>query len=113
MQPSTIYCDTCGTANRPQARFCVACGQAMPIVSSPPPPAHAGPAVSSSPTSPPDRIGQQLGNYRLLRLLGKGGFADVYLGEHVYLKTQAAIKLLQMKVAAADDLDNFLKEAQT
>ena len=40
-----------------------------------------------------DRIGQQLGNYRLTRLLGQGGFGEVYLGEHVYLKTQAAIKM--------------------
>jgi serine/threonine protein kinase len=45
-----------------------------------------------------ERIGQQLGNYRLVRHLGKGGFAEVYLGEHIYLKTQAAIKLLQTKV---------------
>ena len=43
-----------------------------------------------------DRVGQQLGNYRLLRLLGQGGFADVYLGEHMYLRTQAAIKVLQI-----------------
>ena len=28
-----------------------------------------------------DRVGQQLGNYRLLRLLGQGGQASVYLGE--------------------------------
>ena len=41
------------------------------------------------------REGEQPGNYRLVRLLGSGGFADVYLGEHVYLNTQAAIKVLQ------------------
>ena len=39
------------------------------------------------------REGQQLGNYRLVRLLGQGGFADVYLGEHIYLGTSAAIKV--------------------
>ncbi len=60
-----------------------------------------------------DRVGQQLGNYRLSRLLGKGGFAEVYLGEHVYLKTPAAIKLLQTKLANEEDLQAFLKEAQT
>ena len=60
-----------------------------------------------------DLIGQHLGNYRLTRLLGRGGFAEVYLGEHVYLKTPAAIKLLQTKVADEQDLQAFLKEAQT
>src|ERR671924_449192 len=58
------------------------------------------------------REGQQLGNYRLHRLLGQGGFADVYLGEHVYLKTQAAIKILHTKLAGSD-LENFLNEART
>lgn len=60
-----------------------------------------------------DRVGQQLGNYHLIRLLGKGGFAEVYLGEHVYLRSPAAIKLLQTKVANEEDLQVFLKEAQT
>src|SRR5438046_9329354 len=59
-----------------------------------------------------NRLGQQLGNYRLTKLLGQGGFAEVYLGEHVYLKTPAAIKLLQTKVANQEDLEGFLKEAQ-
>ena len=51
-----------------------------------------------------DRAGLQLGNYKLIRLLGQGGFADVYLGEHIYLKTPAAIKILQTRLAS-DDLD--------
>jgi len=55
--------------------------------------------------------GRQLGNYRLIRLLGQGGFADVYLGEHVYLKTLAAIKLLQARLAS-NDLELFLQEAR-
>ncbi len=58
-----------------------------------------------------ERVGQQLGNYRLLRLLGKGAFADVYLGEHLYLYTSVAIKLVRTRV---DDstLANFLTEAR-
>ncbi|HEX6555086.1 MAG TPA: hypothetical protein VF026_20140 [Ktedonobacteraceae bacterium] len=33
-----------------------------------------------------DRVGQQPGKYQLLNLIGKGSFAEVYLGEHLYLK---------------------------
>ncbi|GLV60010.1 hypothetical protein KDH_68330 [Dictyobacter sp. S3.2.2.5] len=60
-----------------------------------------------------DRIGQRLGNYTLVQLLGQGGFAEVYLGEHLYLKSQAAIKILQARLSGSDDSDSFLKEAQT
>ncbi len=59
-----------------------------------------------------DYAGQQLGNYRLLRLLGQGGFAQVYLGEHIYLNTQAAIKVLQMQLGD-DEHNSFLNEART
>lgn len=57
-------------------------------------------------------IGQQFGNYRLLSLLGQGGFADVYLGEHIHLKTQAAIKVLHTRLTS-DDREKFLTEART
>ena len=59
-----------------------------------------------------NRIGQQLGNYRLVRLLGQGGFADVYLGEHVYLKTQAAMKVLHAQITG-ENMEGFVTEAQT
>ena len=59
-----------------------------------------------------DCVGQKLGNYRLIKLLGKGGFADVYQGEHVYLKTPAAIKVLQMQ-PTDEAFDKFLAEART
>ena len=57
------------------------------------------------------REGKQLGNYRLLHLLGKGGFAEVYLGEHLHLGTQAAIKVLQMYLAS-EDITPFRDEAR-
>src|SRR2546428_2539957 len=59
-----------------------------------------------------DRVGQQLGNYRLMRLLGRGGFTDVYLGEHVYLKSHAALKILHAQLTD-EDTHQFVREAQT
>jgi serine/threonine protein kinase/type II secretory pathway predicted ATPase ExeA len=59
-----------------------------------------------------DHVGQQVGNYRLLRLLGRGGFADVYLGEHRYLKSAAALKILRISLSEKD-AQRFLEEAQT
>jgi eukaryotic-like serine/threonine-protein kinase len=58
-----------------------------------------------------DRVGQQLGNYQLTRLLGEGGFAEVYLGEHIHLGTQAAIKVMNAQLTS-DDIDKFRTEAR-
>src|SRR5881275_1078975 len=59
-----------------------------------------------------DLVGRQFGNYHLIRLLGQGGFADVYLGEHMHLNTLAAIKLLRAQLVG-DDIASFRTEART
>ncbi len=59
-----------------------------------------------------DYVGKQLGNYQLTRLIGEGAFARVYLGEHIYLETQAAIKVLNTQ-SADYPMDWFRTEART
>src|SRR6266516_1418007 len=54
----------------------------------------------------PNRVGQQLGSYRLVRLLGWSSFAEVYLAKHIFLDTQVAIKVLQVQILK-DDLEGF------
>ena len=60
-----------------------------------------------------DRVGQQVGTYQLERLLGTGGFAEVYLGRQIHLGTQAAIKLLRTQLVTAEDVARFRAEAAT
>jgi len=59
-----------------------------------------------------DCVGHQLGNYQLIRKLGKGGFAEVYLGQHIRLNTQAAVKVLHTQLTS-EDADSFYIEART
>src|SRR6267142_406450 len=59
-----------------------------------------------------DYVGQQLGSYTLTTRLGDGGFAEMYLGEHLYLdNNKAAIKILK-GAFAEQDIKNFQEEAK-
>lgn len=49
-----------------------------------------------------NRIGMRLGTYHLLRVLGEGGYAQVYLAAHVALGTPAAIKGLRTRMPTSD-----------
>ena len=59
-----------------------------------------------------DRGGQQFGNYRLTGLLGQGGYAEVYLSQHVRLNLQAAIKVLHTHLTD-QEAAHFQQEAET
>ena len=58
------------------------------------------------------REGQLIGKYRLSRQPGVGGFAEVYLGEHVQLGTLAAIKLLHTSLMNDKEVHQFRQEAR-
>src|SRR5215472_677473 len=57
--------------------------------------------------------GEQFGDYRLVRLLGEGGFAEVYEANHIHLPgMKAAIKLLKGSFTARQ-IEELRREALT
>src|SRR5215470_1889612 len=59
-----------------------------------------------------DYVGHQFGNYQVLRKLGQGAFAEVYLAEHQYLEIPAAIKILHARMGP-ETYEQFRREAHT
>ncbi|MGA2032817.1 MAG: serine/threonine-protein kinase [Thermoguttaceae bacterium] len=72
------------------------------------------PASKSSESAvPADLSGQQLGDFQLLRRLGRGAMAEVYLAEQQQLKRRVAVKILNRELAKDTTyLRRFEREAQ-
>ena len=58
--------------------------------------------------------GDVFDKYKIIRLLGKGGMAEVYLAEHLLLKQPCAVKLMRSDTNSDGDLaiKRFLREAK-
>ena len=54
--------------------------------------------------------GRQIGGYRLLSLIGRGGMGQVFLAERPDVGKRVAVKLLQSELASQDDVRRFLRE---
>lgn len=60
-------------------------------------------------------IGKRIsGRYQILRVIGGGGMANVYLAEDMILDREVAIKILRFDFASDDDfIRRFRREAQS
>src|SRR6266700_329234 len=89
---STVFCDTCGAANRAQAAFCSACGR----------PLHnaAMGAISRTLTGLLTQQHMLKQRYRILSQIGKGGFGAVYKAAD----TQFGNRLLAIKEMSQSSL---------
>jgi hypothetical protein len=104
-------CPRCGrTLDFPGAplSFCGFCGASLRATTPPADPdITLAPVVNSSSDSIPERLGE----YRLLRCLGRGGMGVVYEGEHETTGRRVAVKLIDI-AASPDAVERFRREGK-
>ncbi|MEO8706377.1 MAG: serine/threonine-protein kinase [Kofleriaceae bacterium] len=72
---------------------------------------NATAAIRTSPQLLPTETPILGGRYRVRRLLGRGGMADVFLGDDLLLERAVAIKIMRHDIADESGLERFRREA--
>jgi len=99
-----MQCRDCDTALPPDARFCLSCG------------ARIEPDAPDSTVDPLfETLKKAIGfQYRIERLLGRGGMGAVYLAHELALDRDVAIKVLPPEQASTPQMrERFRREART
>ncbi len=97
-----LYCDNCGEVNRPEAKFCYRCGEAL----------HPGFSYTGQLTT--DHLLKS--RYRILSRLGQGGMGAVYKAEDSEFHRIVAVKEMSQRGLLPDELrtatESFRHEAE-
>ena len=118
MSSALANCPSCANPLPDRARFCPSCGSATPpaldvstgqIVAAPRPAAPAEEGADHR-----ERLQRALGEgLKIRRLLGRGGFAEVWAAFDVRLKREVAVKTLRYDLVLSDTLiQRFQREAE-
>ncbi len=100
--PTATTCPKCHGAIEPGERFCRNCGTSLS-------------GEQRARTTELDLLQQAtLGDYEIIRVLGQGGMATVYLAQDLTLDRKVAIKVISPDVArGAEMIARFRREAKT
>ncbi len=100
-----MFCPECGTWNRAAAARCVRCGVPLPEVTAPP---------LDIPDEELQELRRATGNrYTIVKRLGSGGMAHVYLARHAVLSRPLVIKVLHKQLAQEPEMrERFRREAE-
>jgi serine/threonine-protein kinase len=106
-----MFCGGCGAPLLPGERFCPKCGAESP--------ASTATRISDGIVSPWVRVRERLasataGEFELVRELGRGGMAAVYLAQELALNRRVAIKVMAPGIMMGEGMvDRFRQEAVT
>nr|MDP9360985.1 serine/threonine protein kinase [Acidobacteriota bacterium] len=102
LKADTVECTKCHSELDGDARFCPQCGTM----------ASASTAVAGDPirTALAAKLESQ---YRIVRLLGRGGMGSVYLARDLTLEREVAIKVIKTADDSREIYDRFRREART
>jgi serine/threonine-protein kinase len=100
-----MFCPDCGTWNRAAAATCTRCGTALPEVAAPP---------LDIPDDELRELRLATGNrFAIVKRLGSGGMAHVYLARHALLGRPLVIKVLHKSLARESEMrERFRREAE-